>query len=78
MRGGDGVREGVGGLLGGWVQIKPSSGGLTCLECVSEPTWLRDRHSALGLWKLSATSRRCVCSPHTQENNTNTKIHMPT
>lgn len=53
--------------VGGWVQIKPSSGGLTCLECVSEPAWLRDRHSAPGLWKFSATSRRPVCG-HTHRN----------
>jgi len=41
-----GVEESGG--FGRWVQIKPSSGGLTCLECVSELAWLRDRHSALG------------------------------
>lgn len=49
-RDGDGGRERVsreagreGGSEGvsswGWVLIKPSSGGLTCLECVSESVW---------------------------------------
>lgn len=84
MEGREREREKESGV-GGWVQIKPSSGGLTCLECVSEPAWLRDRHSAPGLWKFSATSRRPVCG-HTHRNthsylnrkitSMNTKAHQ--
>lgn len=49
---------------GGWVQIKPSSGGLTCLECVSVPAWLRDRHSAPGaLDVLSNIQTPCLQCP---------------